>query len=140
MEPFKSKNTILDAETVKETLASSITKPLTVQKKPVKFTWDGLANFILTTDVGNPLSFYNMKTLTKEGKDLPRITDLAKGKKRATEKDYIDFFEDMEKSIYGGAQNFVYSIGDLLTTGTDLAFDTNLTAALDKEQLQKYIE
>jgi len=132
MEPFKSKNTILDAETVKETLASSITKPLTVQKKPVKFTWDGLANFILTTDVGNPLSFYNMKTLTKEGKDLPRITDLAKGKKRATEKDYIDFFEDMEKSIYGGAQNFVYSIGDLLTTGTDLAFDTNLTAALDK--------
>ena len=132
MEPFKSKNTILDAETVKETLASSITKPLTVQKKPVKFTWDGLANFILTTDVGNPLSFYNMKTLTKEGKDLPRITDLARGKKRATEKDYIDFFEDMEKSIYGGAQNFVYSIGDLLTTGTDLAFDTNLTAALDK--------
>ena len=36
MEPFKRKNTILDAETVKETLASSITKPLTVQKKTCK--------------------------------------------------------------------------------------------------------
>ena len=62
MEPFKPKNTILDAETVKETLTSAIKKPLTVQKKPVKFTWDGLANFILTSDVGNPLAFYNMKT------------------------------------------------------------------------------
>jgi len=132
MEPFKPKNTILDAETVKDTLASAIKKPLTVQKKPVKFTWDGLANFILSSDVGNPLAFYNMKTLTKSGKDLPRITDLARGKKRATEKDYIDFFEDMEKSLYGGAQNFVYSVGDLLTTGTDLAFNTDLTTALDK--------
>jgi hypothetical protein len=41
MEPFKEKKTILDAETVKDTLSSSIVKPLTVQKKPVKFTWDG---------------------------------------------------------------------------------------------------
>ena len=97
MEPFKDKKIILDTETVKDTLSSAIKKPLTVQKKPVKFTWEGLANFMLTTDVGNPMSFYNMKTLTKEGKDLPRITDLAKGRKKPVEKDYIDFFEDMEK-------------------------------------------
>ena len=45
MEPFKEKKNILDVETVKNTLSSSITKPLTVQKKPVKFTWEGLANF-----------------------------------------------------------------------------------------------
>ena len=39
----------------------------------------------------------------------------------------------MEKSIFGAAQNIVsYSIGDLLTTGIDIAFDTNLTEALDK--------
>ena len=38
----------------------------------------------------------------------------------------------MEKSVYGYAQNIVYSVGDLLTTGTDIAFDTNLTEKLDK--------
>ena len=45
MEPFKDKKIILDSETVKDTLASAIKKPLTVQKKPVKFTWDGLIKF-----------------------------------------------------------------------------------------------
>ena len=48
------------------------------------------------------------------------------------EKDYIDFFEDMEKSIYGAAQNIGYSFGDLITTGIDAAADTNLTEKLDK--------
>ena len=38
----------------------------------------------------------------------------------------------MEKSIFGAAQNIEYSIGDLLTTGIDIAADTNLTEALDK--------
>ena len=38
----------------------------------------------------------------------------------------------MEKSVYGAAQNIGYSIGDLLTTGIDIAFDTNLTEKLDK--------
>ena len=45
MEPFKDKRIILDTETVKDTLSSAIKKPLTVQKKPVKFTWEGLKNF-----------------------------------------------------------------------------------------------
>ena len=35
----------------------------------------------------------------------------------------------MEKSIFGAAQNIEYSIGDLLTTGIDIAADTNLTEA-----------
>ena len=120
MEPFKPKKTILDAETVRETLASSITRPLTVQKKPVKFTWKGLFNFTSLLET-NPFS----------PRKLQRIRDLSEGNK-ANEKDYIDFFEDMEKSIYGGAQNFVYSIGDVLTTGIDAAANTNLTTALDK--------
>ena len=63
---------------------------------------------------------------------LPNVIDLAKGRKKPVEKDYTDFFEDMEKSIFGAAQNISYSIGDLLTTGIDIAFDTNLTEKLDK--------
>ena len=38
----------------------------------------------------------------------------------------------MEKSTFGAAQNIGYSIGDLLTTGIDMAVDTNLVEALDK--------
>ena len=49
------------------------------------------------------------------------------------EKDYIDFFEDMEKSIYGAVQNIGYSFGDLITTGIDAAADTKLTEKLDKD-------
>ena len=129
MEPFKDKKTILDVETVKDTLASSIKKPLTVQKKPVKFTWDGLLNFGVSLS-NTPVGRYNIQSLIDN--TLPRATDIVKGRKKPQEKDYIDFFEDMEKSIFGAAQNIGYSVGDLLTTGTDLAFDTNLTEALDK--------
>ena len=120
MEPFNKKKTILDKDTVQNTLTSSLKKTLTKQKKPVKFTWEGLKNFsqVFTT---NP--FNKMRS--------ERLKDLMDGNK-ANEKDYIDFFEDMEKSIYSGVQNIGYSIGDLLTTGTDLALDTNLTERLDK--------
>jgi len=120
MEPFKPKSTILDAETVKDTLSSSIVKPLTVQKKPVKFTWKGFANFAKIIEP-NPFSKLRRR----------RIEELREGAP-AKEKDYIDFFEDMEKSVYGAAQNILYSVGDLLTTGIDMAADTNLTQALDK--------
>ena len=129
MEPFKDKKTILDVETVKDTLASAIKKPLTVQKKPVKFTWDGLLNFGVSLS-NTPLRQYNIQSLIDN--TLPRATDIVKGRKKPQEKDYIDFFEDMEKSIFGAAQNIGYSIGDLLTTGIDMAVDTNLTEALDK--------
>ena len=48
MEPFKEKKNILDAETVKNTLSSSIVKPLTVQKETSKFTWEGAANLMIS--------------------------------------------------------------------------------------------
>ena len=129
MKPFKDKRVILDSETVKDTLASAIKKPLTVQKKPVKFTWDGLLNFGVSLS-NTPLRQYNIASLINN--TLPRATDIVAGRKKPQEKDYIDFFEDMEKSTFGAAQNIGYSIGDLLTTGIDMAADTNLTEALDK--------
>ena len=128
MEPFKDKRTILDTEDVKDTLSSAVLKPLTVQKKPVKFTWSGAADFLTTTS-NTPLGRYNLRSLMD--KSLPRITDLAAGRDKPKEKDYIDFFEDIEKSVFGAAQNIGYSIGDLLTTGIDAARDTNLTERLD---------
>ena len=129
MEPFKPKTTTLDAETVKDTLSSSIVKPLTVQKKPVKFTWEGAANLMISLSQ-TPLRDINVKRLMDDR--VPSVVDIAKGRKKPVEKDYIDFFEDMEKSIFGAAQNITYSIGDLLTTGIDMAADTNLTEKLDK--------
>ena len=46
----------------------------------------------------------------------------------------------MEKAVLGGAQNIGYSIGDLLTTGTDLALDTNLSEKLDKAYEENKIQ
>ena len=128
MEPFNKNKIILDKDTVQNTLTSSLKKTLTKQKKPVKFTWEGLKNFsqVFTT---NP--FDKMRN--------ERLKELMDGNK-ANEKDYIDFFEDMEKSIYSGVQNIGYSIGDLLTTGTDLALDTNLTERLDKAYEENKIQ
>ena len=121
MEPFNKRKIILDQDQVKETLTNSLQKTLTKQKKPVKFTWEGLKNFskVFTT---NP--FDKMRN--------ERLMELMDNKDKPKEKDYIDFFEDMEKSIYGAVQNIGYSFGDLITTGIDAAADTNLTERLDK--------
>ena len=121
MEPFNQRKIILDQDQVKETLTNSLQKTLTKQKKPVKFTWEGLKNFskVFTT---NP--FDKMRN--------ERLMELMNNKDKPKEKDYIDFFEDMEKSIYGAVQNIGYSFGDLITTGIDAAADTNLTERLDK--------
>jgi len=137
MEPFNKNKTILDKDTVSNTLTTSLKKTLTKQKKPVKFTWEGAANLFATMS-NTPLRDVSIRSLMD--KSLPRITDLAEGRDKPKEKDYIDFFEDMEKSIFGAAQNISYSIGDLLTTGTDLAFDTNLTEKLDKAYEENKIE
>ena len=120
MEPFNKNKIILDKDTVQNTLTSNLRNTLTKQKKPVKFTWQGLANFGAMFDT-SPFSTFRRK----------RLEELKEGSP-AKEKDYIDFFEDMERSVYGAAQNILYSVGDLLTTGTDLALDTNLTEKLDK--------
>ena len=119
MEPFKPKDTRITLD--KNTVAETIQKTLTKKKKPVKFTWKGAANFaqgFLNTNPFSRIKQYRLKELM-EGSP-------------AKEKDYIDFFEDMEKSAYGGVQNILYSFGDLVTTGIDAAKDTNLTEALDK--------
>ena len=142
MEPFKKNKIILNAEDVKNTLTSGLQETLTKQKKPVKFTWKGAADLLMTMS-NTPLRDFQLKGLMD--KSLPRITDLAEGKDRATEKDYIDFFEDMEKSIFGAAQNVAYSFGDLVTTGIDMGAPfvgkkTNLTEALDKAYEENKID
>ena len=137
MEPFNKNKTILDKDTVSNTLTTSLRNTLTKQKKPVRFTWKGAADLFATMS-NTPLRNVNLRSLMD--KSLPRVTDLAEGRDKPKEKDYIDFFEDMEKSIFGAAQNIGYSIGDLLTTGTDLALDTNLTEKLDKAYEENKIQ
>ena len=127
MEPFKPKDNriVIDKDTLADTLRSTLTK----KKRPVKFTWKGAADLMMSMS-NTPLRNYNIKSLMDN--KLPRITDLAEGKTKPQEKDYIDFFEDMEKSIFGAAQNISYSFGDLITTGIDAARDTQLTEKLDE--------
>jgi len=119
MEPFKPKDTRVTLD--KDAFVDTIRKTLTKKKKPVKFTWEGAANFAQGFLNTNPFSKIKQH----------RLKELMEGS-RAKEKDYIDFFEDMEKSAYGGAQNILYSFGDLVTTGIDAARDTRLTEKLDQ--------
>ena len=107
MDPFK-KNTesqLLDEIFVKDTIKETLNKP----KKEVKFTWEGLKNFVpfLETNPFDPSKVKRIKELS-EGKDTPK------------EKDYIDGFEEIERTLYGGVQDLGYSIGSLLTEGIDL--------------------
>mgnify|MGYP001339933568 CR=1 FL=1 len=129
MEPFKKNKIILDQDQVKETLTSSLRKTLTKQKKPVKFTWKGAADLLMSMS-NTPLREYNLSTLMNT--DLPRITDLVEGRDKPKEKDYIDFFEDVEKGLFGGVQDLGYAVGDLLTSGIDIAAGTNLTEDLTR--------
>ena len=125
MDPFKKKDPQVEADELKDIIRDTLNK----KKKPVKFTWKGAADLLISMS-NTPLRNYQVSTLMD--KSLPRITDLAEGRSKPKEKDYIDFFEDMEKSIFGAAQNIAYSFGDLITTGIDMAADTNLTQKLDK--------
>ena len=79
------------------------------EKKPVKFTWKGLANFAHLFDT-NIFSPHRAR----------RIKDLMEGNDKAEEKDYTDFFEDIEKGVYSGSQKMGYAIGDLATSGIDM--------------------
>ena len=119
MEPFKPKDNriVIDKDTLADTLKSTLTK----KDRPVKFTWEGAANFATSVFNTNPF----------DPRRLKRINELSQTKD-VKEKEYIDFFEDMEKAIAGGVQNIGYSFGDLVTTGIDMARDTNLTERLDK--------
>ena len=127
MEPFKPKDNriVIDKDTIADTLKSTITKT----KKPVKFTWEGAANFATSVFNTNPF----------DPRRLERIKELTTTN-NVKEKDYIDFFEDMEKAVLGGVQNIGYSFGDLITTGTDAALDTGLTERLDKAYQENKIQ
>ena len=127
MEPFKPKDNrlVIDKDTLADTLRSTITK----KDRPVKFTWKGAANFANSVFNTNPF----------DPKKLERIKELTTTN-NVKEKDYIDFFEDMEKAVLGGVQNIGYSFGDLITTGTDAALNTNLTERLDKAYQENKIQ
>ena len=88
-------------------------------KKEVKFTWSGLGNLVRSLSLTDPRKF-------------ERVGLLASGEAKPEEKDYIDFFEDIEKGLYGAAENTAYSIGDLATSGIDAAAGTDLNERLDK--------
>ncbi len=133
MEPFKKKDPEVAASEIQTAIKNNIARP----NKPVKFTWKGAANFLATAS-NTPLRNYQLQSLMD--KSLPRITDLAEGRDKPEEKDYIDFFEDMEKSVFGAAQSLGYSFGDLITTGIDAAANTNLTSKLDETYQKNKIE
>ena len=88
-------------------------------KKEVKFTWKGLANLASSFDITSP-------------RRLEKLGLLASGEQKPQEKDYIDFFEDIEKGLYKAAESTAYSIGDLATTGIDAAAGTDLNTKLDE--------
>ncbi len=118
MDPFlpKKETEYVDDIFVKKTIKEKLNKP----RKEVKFTWEGLKNFVpfLETNPFDPLKVKRIKELT-EGAP-------------AKEKDYIEGFEEIERSLYGGVQDLGYSISSLLTEGIDAAFDTDYLKELDK--------
>ena len=116
-EPFLKKPTEIEKQTARKILENTLNK----RKKPVKFTWKGASQLVGSFFDTNPFS--KLKT--------ERIKQLMEGDK-AQEKDYIDFFEDIEKGLYGGVQDLGYGIGDLITSGIDAAAGTELTEALDE--------
>ena len=118
MDPFlpKKETEYVDDIFVKKTIKEKLNKP----RKEVKFTWEGLKNFVpfLETNPFDPLKVKRIKELT-EGAP-------------AKEKDYIEGYEEIEKALYGGVQDLGYSVSSLLTEGIDAAFDTKYLDALDK--------
>ena len=106
-EPFKQKQKSLERA---ESITGLAKEVLNKKKKPVKFTWKGFANLASGFLETNP--FDKLK--------LDRIKELQEGAPEK-KKDYIDFFEDLEKGLYGGVQDLGYAVGDLLTSGIDTA-------------------
>ena len=118
MEPFKQGK---EAQIEADEILKSIENTLNKKKKPVKFTWKGFADLTSSFLETNPFDKLKLK----------RIKELQEGSE-AKEKDYIDFFEDIEKGLYGGVQDLGYGIGDLITSGIDAVADTNLSERLDE--------
>ena len=118
MEPFKKRNRSYEID--KETILNQAKKKLKEPRKEVKFTWEGLKNALplFDTSVFSP-------------QKLSRIKQLTEGAP-AKEKDYIEGYEEIERALYGGMQDLGYSIGDLVTSGIDYAFDTDYVSKLDE--------
>ena len=119
-----------EAELEVDNIYNSIKKGFRKSKsKQRRFSWKGLGNLLGTIAPPGLGDSFRAK----------RVKDLSENNAKATEKDYIDAFEDLEKGIYGVAENVSYSIGDLATSGIDavsslLPVDaqTNLNERLDK--------
>ena len=104
--PFKPKQNT-EYKIDQDTIDGVLKKRFKTEKKPVKFTWEGAKNLLISLD---PITTPKLKT--------DRIKDLTEGSS-AQEKDYIDFFEDIEKAGYSGASKLGYAISDLVTSGID---------------------
>ncbi len=104
--PFKPKKD-LGYKVDQDTINAILEKKFKPKAKPVKFTWQGARNF-LTTLTG--------PTTMK----LDRIRDLTERNVKAEDKDYIDFFEDLEKAGLSAADKLGYALTDLATAGIDL--------------------
>jgi len=121
VDPFKPKKENRLYEIDKDRILEEAKKKLNKPRKEVKFTWEGLKDALPLLET-NPFSPLKLK----------RIKQLAEGKDEPKEKDYIEGFEEIERSLYGGVQDLGYSISDLVTGGIDYAFDTDYTSKLDE--------
>ena len=118
-DPFKQKQKSLERA---DTITGLAKEVLNKKKKPVKFTWKGLGNLGIQFQT-NPI-FTPLK--------VKRLQELQEGSE-AKEKDYIDFFEDVEKGFVGGIQDLGYAVGDLVTSGIDAAVGTDLAEKITEE-------
>ena len=94
MDPFKKKQEEITTQKFREALKKSLNK----KKKPVRFTWEGLGNLGISLTTNPGLIPLRQK----------RLEELKAGSK-ANEKDYIDFFEDIEASFIGGIQDLTFT-------------------------------
>ena len=127
--PFREKK--LGYNISNEDVEKIIKKKLNIKPKgkPVKFTWQGFKNMWVGL-MGDPLQNPFSGEMPAKMKRLQELEE-----RNAKEKDYIDFFEEIELSTNKGLQNLAYSLGDIVTTGIDLgakAFgkETELTEKL----------
>lgn len=78
---------------------------------------------------------------------IKRIRELAEGQDDPKEQDYIEGFEEIERSLIGGVQDLGYSVGSLLTEGIDLTvgripkdntkFTEKLTEAYEENKIKE---
>ena len=103
--PFKPKQD-REYNVNQDTVDAIIKKRFNTERKPVKFTLKGF------TELGPELNPFLL---------IPGIKEkIEKYKEDPSEKNYIDFFEDIDKAGASGLQKLGYAIGDLATAGLDL--------------------